>query len=191
MLVRRYRESLTARLEIMKPSLATVQKCVSDPPQLTPGIKELVAALHAKGVKVRAAPPLHGCSVALATDPALQVYLVTGGFHRIVVPVAQLLDISTDNIFANKLQFNEAGDYTGFDEAAFTSQTLGKQRVVEELKTRPGHEVVAMIGDGATDMEAKPPADVFIGFGGNAVRDKVKAGADWFVLDFEELRSAL
>jgi phosphoserine phosphatase len=40
----------------MKPSLANVEKCVSDPPQLTPGITELVAALHAKGVKVRLIP---------------------------------------------------------------------------------------------------------------------------------------
>jgi phosphoserine phosphatase len=26
-----------------------------------------------------------------------------------------------------------------------------------------------MIGDGNTDMEARPPADLFIGFGGNQV----------------------
>jgi phosphoserine phosphatase len=31
-----------------------------------------------------------------------------------------------------------------------------------------------MVGDGATDMQAKPPADAFIGFGGIAVREKVK-----------------
>ena len=48
--------------------------------------------------------------------------------------------------------------------------------MVELLKTRPGHETLAMIGVGATDMEARPPADIFIGFGGNAVREKVKNG---------------
>lgn len=116
---------------------------------------------------------------------------MTGGFHRIVVPVAEALGISTDNIFANRLQFDEAGVYTGFDEEAHTSRTNGKPKVVAELKTRPGHEVVAMVGDGATDMEARPPADVFVGFGGNAVREKVKAGADWFVMDFAELISSL
>ena len=30
-----------------------------------------------------------------------------------------------------------------------------------------------MIGDGATDLAAAPPADAFIGFGGNVVRDTV------------------
>lgn len=54
-----------------------------------------------------------------------------------------------------------------------------------------GHKCVIMIGDGVTDMEARPPAEAFIGFGGNVVRQKVKEGADWFVTDFQELIDAL
>lgn len=53
-----------------------------------------------------------------------------------------------------------------------------------------GYKTVVMIGDGATDMEARDiegGADAFIGFGGIAVREKVKAGADWFVMSFEDL----
>ena len=42
-----------------------------------------------------------------------------------------------------------------------------------------------MIGDGVTDMQARPPADLFIGFGGVVVRESVKQGADWFVTDFK------
>ena len=48
-----------------------------------------------------------------------------------------------------------------------------------------------MIGDGATDLEACPPADGFIGFGGNVVRDKVKLNSAWFVHSFEELLADL
>jgi phosphoserine phosphatase len=44
-----------------------------------------------------------------------------------------------------------------------------------------------MVGDGATDLEASPPADIFIGFGGNQVREAVKNRADWFVYSFKEL----
>lgn len=40
-----------------------------------------------------------------------------------------------------------------------------------------------MIGDGATDMEACPPADVFIGFGGNVIRQQVKDNAKWYITD--------
>lgn len=44
-----------------------------------------------------------------------------------------------------------------------------------------------MIGDGATDLEARPPADAFIGYGGVAVREAVRDGADLFVHSFEEV----
>jgi hypothetical protein len=48
-----------------------------------------------------------------------------------------------------------------------------------------------MIGDGVTDMQAKPPAELFIGFGGVVVRQSVKEEADWFVTDFKDIVTAL
>eukprot|EP00041_Stephanoeca_diplocostata_P014719 m.276941 g.276941 ORF g.276941 m.276941 type:complete len:228 (+) comp19776_c0_seq2:272-955(+) len=166
-----YRESLAARLEIMKPSLQAVQACLAaEPPRLTTGVVDLVSALVARGKKV---------------------YLVTGGFHRLVVPVGAALGLPEENIFANRLMFHDDGSYAGFDESCPTSATGGKPKVVSLLKQRADHGTIAMIGDGATDMEARPPADIFIGFGGNAVRQKVKDGADWFVHDFQTLEDAL
>lgn len=50
---------------------------------------------------------------------------------------------------------------------------------------------MVMVGDGATDLEARPPADLFIGFGGVAVREVVKQNADWFVTDLEAITEAL
>lgn len=44
-----------------------------------------------------------------------------------------------------------------------------------------------MIGDGATDLEASPPADNFIGYGGNIVRDEVRNRAQYYVTDFLQL----
>lgn len=44
-----------------------------------------------------------------------------------------------------------------------------------------------MVGDGATDAEAMPPADAFIGFGGNQIRDAVQKLSDWYVYDFDTL----
>lgn len=65
-----------------------------------------------------------------------------------------------------------------------------------------------MVGDGATDLAAAPPAvstltgsgipltlnfwqDTFIGFGGNQVRDKVKREADWFLFNFQDMTNEL
>lgn len=38
-----------------------------------------------------------------------------------------------------------------------------------QILFRYGYKNLVMVGDGATDMEACPPADAFIGFGGNQV----------------------
>lgn len=39
--------------------------------------------------------------------------------------------------------------------------------------------------------QAKPPAEAFIGYGGVAVREAVRDGADWFVNDFGPLIETL
>ena len=48
-----------------------------------------------------------------------------------------------------------------------------------------------MIGDGMTDLEAFPPAALFVGFGGNKIREKVRENAPWFVTNFTTLIHAL
>jgi len=59
------------------------------------------------------------------------------------------------------------------------------------LKKRHNFRTVAMVGDGATDLEARPPADLFVGFGGIMERQVVREGADIFVKEFEPLIRAL
>lgn len=50
------------------------------------------------------------------------------------------------------------GDYAGFDETQLTAESGGKGKVIGLLKEKYGFYNVVMIGDGATDMEACPPA---------------------------------
>ena len=57
------------------------------------------------------------------------VYLVSGGFTQMIYPVAALLGIGRDRVFANTILFDSSGDYAGFDTAAFTSRSGGKVRV--------------------------------------------------------------
>ena len=42
-------------------------------------------------------------------------------------------------------------------------------------------EVVVMMGDGVSDLEAKGEVDLFIGFGGVVAREPVKVGADAWI----------
>ncbi|CAF0796283.1 unnamed protein product [Rotaria sordida] len=160
-----FRKALQARLNLIQPTCQRLEQfLINHPPQLTDGIAELINLLH---------------------EQKIPVYLITGGFHSIVDPVAKNLNIPLKNVFANQLLFNDDGTYVGFDEDEMTSDSGGKGRVVEYLKNQYGYQRLIMIGDGATDMEAD--ADGFIGFGGNIIREKVRDGAPWFVNSFYTL----
>lgn len=160
-----FRTALQARLNLIQPTRQRMEQFLLDfPSRLTDGVAELIALLHERKVPV---------------------YLITGGFHSIVDPVAKELNIPLKNVFANQILFNEDGSYAGFDEEEMTSDTGGKGRVIEYIKSKYGYKRIIMVGDGATDMEAD--ADCFIGFGGNIVREKIRDCAPWFVTSFYSL----
>ncbi|XP_043673907.1 phosphoserine phosphatase isoform X1 [Vespula pensylvanica] len=162
-----FQQSLSVRLGIIKPSLSQIKEFIQvHPPQLTPGIKNLIKTLHSH---------------------KKEVFLVSGGFHCLIRSVAEQLDIPPKNIYANRLKFYFTGDYAGFDENEPTSKSGGKAEVIRLLKEEKGFKTIVHIGDGATDLEASPPADAFIGFGGNVIRESVKLNSKWFVTTFDEL----
>ena len=136
-------------------------------PKISPGVAELFDALRANGKTV---------------------YLVSGGFRQMIAPVAERLGVPTENIFANNILFDEAGEYESFDPTEFTSKAGGKAEAVKHIKAKFGHGTMAMVGDGATDLESRAPggADVFVGYGGVQQREAVMEGADWFVTDFDK-----
>jgi phosphoserine phosphatase len=81
----------------------------------------------------------------------------------------------------------------GFDAEEFTSRSGGKAEACKHLKKEFGYKVVAMVGDGATDAEArcKNGADIFVCYAGVVFRDNVAKEADWVIVDIEELISPL
>ena len=169
-----FQDALAARLALIRPSRARVDAFLAaHPPRLSPGIEALVSALHAHRKRV---------------------FLVSGGFTQMIHPVADLLSIPRDNVFANTLLFDAAtGDAAGFDAKAFTARAGGRAAAVAHIRAAFGVAPVVMIGDGATDLEARAPggADMFIGYGGVATRAVVVEFADWFVTSFDPLIAAL
>jgi phosphoserine phosphatase len=162
-----FREALRLRLNIIKPPRKIIDEFNKTQKHfLTPKIEDLINVLHRNNIPV---------------------YLVSGGFRLIINPVADTLNIPRTNVYANSLLFDNLGEYAGFDENEFTSETGGKGRAIDYLKKKFSYKNVVMIGDGATDLESCPPADAFIGFGGNIIREKVKKNCSWFVTDFQEL----
>ena len=164
-----FQDALASRLNVMKPSSDKVEAFLRDHPHvLSEGIPELLEKLTAAGKKV---------------------FLVSGGFRQIIHPLADSLDIPVSHVFANSLIFNEKGEYSGFDPDEFTSRSGGKKEAVMHIKKEFGLNHVIMIGDGATDEEARHPdgADLFIGYGGTVFRESVAKKADWYVMDIAEI----
>ncbi|KRX68171.1 Phosphoserine phosphatase [Trichinella sp. T9] len=171
-----FHESLKARLNILRPSLSNVEAFLKEsPPELSPGAKSLIDLLKSRN-----------------TD----VFLVTGGFSHIAYYAADQLGIPHQNVFSNKLIFDSngtfsnlislnlnilhsentkyLGNYVDFDKQQLTSTSNGKSLICAYLKNKFQFKMLVMIGDGMTDFHACPPADLFIGFGGNQVRQTVR-----------------
>ena len=106
------------------------------------------------------------------------VHLVTAGIEQAVLPLGEKLGVR--GVHAVRLRF--AGDvYEGF-EPSFLTHTGGKELVIRDVRARTKGKA-AMIGDGASDLEAKPAVDLFIGFGGVHIRPRVRENADVFVTE--------
>ncbi|CAM8936961.1 unnamed protein product [Rhodiola kirilowii] len=168
-----FEEALAARLALFNPPLSQVQDFLEKrPPRLSPGIDDLVKKLKESGK---------------------DVYLISGGFRQMINPVASILGIPRENIFANNLLFGEYGEFKGFDASEPTSRSGGKATAVRNIRKSQDYKTLAMIGDGATDLEARQPggADLFICYGGIQLREGVAAKADWLVFNFKDLINSL
>jgi phosphoserine phosphatase len=163
----KFQDALKARLDLLRPSRQQIQDCLhAHPLQLSPGVVELIQALQ---------------------EANKGVYLVSGGFRIMIEPVAEILNIPKKNIVANTLLFDSNGLYQDFDRNEPTSRDMGKPKAVASILQANNYTTAVMVGDGATDAQAKPPAKAFVGFGGVVTREPVKALADWFVTDFEDM----
>lgn len=168
-----FEEALAARLSLFKPSLSQVQDFLEKrPPRISPGIDVLVKKLKARNTNV---------------------YLISGGFRQMINPVASILEIPPENIFANQLLFGSSGEFLGFDANEPTSRSGGKATAVQQIRKVHGYKRLVMIGDGATDLEARKPggADLFICYAGVQLREAVASKSDWLVFNFKDLINTL
>ncbi|MGA8808663.1 MAG: HAD-IB family phosphatase [Thermoanaerobaculia bacterium] len=152
------------RLQMIQPSKDRVEKLgATYVRSLVDGAKETIAALQDNGVVV---------------------HLVTAGIEQAIRPLADALNVR--NVHAVKLIFDAEGKYKDFDRRSFLTRPGGKELVVRDIRAR-SHGKAAFIGDGISDLEAKPAVDLFIGFGGVVVRPRVKENADLYVTNLRDV----
>jgi phosphoserine phosphatase len=115
------------------------------------------------------------------------VRVVSGGLRPPVEEVARALGLSADAVAAVGIEFDGGGGYAGFERASPLARSGGKTTVIRAWALpRPA----LLVGDGATDLEARPAVDAFAAYLGVAFRPAVAAGAD-FVLRDESLAAVL
>ena len=115
--------------------------------------------------------------------------IVSGGFTQAILPLAAHLEI--ERVEAVHLEFDSTGQFAGFAAESPTARTRGKNMVANQLKKEFGARTTVMVGDGASDLEVQGDVDFVVGFGGYAIREKVRQGADAFILSLSELPALL
>jgi phosphoserine phosphatase len=148
------------RLQIIRPARARVEALGREyVAALLPDARETIAALLFLGKSVR---------------------VVSGGLLPAVRAMAVELGLAPSDVRAVGIDFDAAGTYAGFESASPLARSGGKETVLREWNLpRPA----LMVGDGMTDLEARPAVDAFAAYMGVAFREAVAAGADFVLRD--------
>ncbi len=125
-----------------------------------------------------------------------EVFIVSGGLALAVMPFGESLGVPRERIRAVDVAFNRlAGrwwdyhlDREGFNpderyldhDGGPLTETRGKADIVHQLRgARSGQAL--LVGDGISDLMARPAVDLLVGFGGVVRRERVAAEADVFI----------
>lgn len=145
------------RLELIRPSRAAVERLARQYLEmLVPEARQTVAALQSGGVAV---------------------YIVSGGLLPAVLAVSRALGVPDERVAAVAIRFDPNGDYAGFDSASPLTLQDGKRTVLEQW-VPPIARPSLLVGDGATDLAARPAVDRFAAYAGVAARRPVMEAAD-------------
>jgi len=116
-----------------------------------------------------------------------RIYIISGGFEELIIPIATRLGIPISHVFANRFLY-DGQTVIGFDAARLTSKAGGKVSQIAALRLpRP----IVAIGDGYTDYEIRlsGAADKFWAFTETTSRPQVIANADRIIASFTEIFS--
>ena len=115
-----------------------------------------------------------------------RIYIISGGFKEMIIPIADNFNIPHDHIFANDFVFNKDGLVIGLDKSNPLSRSGGKVEKAEELDL---DGPIFMLGDGNTDAEMKHLGKKvnFIAFVENVYREKVVSQADFTARTFRDV----
>jgi phosphoserine phosphatase len=145
------------RLELVRPTRERVARLGDEyVAALVPDAREVVSALR---------------------DAEVDVRIISGGVRQAVLVLARALGVPDDAVAAVPLRFSADGSYAGFDDRSPLARSMGKRVQIERWKPSLRAPVM-LVGDGATDLEARDAVDLFVAFAGVTERAAVTAAAE-------------
>lgn len=117
-------------------------------------------------------------------ENAENIFIFSGGFKEIIIPVVKDFGIPPTQVFANEFTYDHDA-VTGIDSECLMAHNFGKAKQLALLK-RTGQ--VDVLGDGATDAEIKTQSDSvkFYLFAENILRENLVDKADKVIYSFDE-----
>lgn len=148
------------RLAIIRPSRSAIEAVGRlYVERMVPGADVAIRALSAAGVTVQ---------------------ILSGGLEPAVLMLARHLGVGSERVAAVGVRFGPAGEYAGFDSESLLARSGGKRRWIEESRATLPRPIL-LVGDGATDLEARPAVDAFAAFTGVVAREGILKAADHVV----------
>jgi D-3-phosphoglycerate dehydrogenase len=113
-------------------------------------------------------------------------FIISGGFREIIQPVADILKIPFEKVFANNLIFDQQFEHFILDNENPLAHNKGKSHVINQLDFK---ENQIMIGDGYTDLEVKleNPKIKFYAYTEVVYRNEIVIQADKVISNLNEL----
>ena len=114
------------------------------------------------------------------------IYIISGGFKEIIIPIVNDFEISKNHVFANEFTYDQKGFINGINTQSPLSYSDGKIRALKTLNLKNGAYI---IGDGSTDLEMKhvDGVNAFICFTENINRLSVSSNADYVAATLDEV----
>ena len=135
------------------------------------GMLERLSAMYARRVVAGARE-----AVSRLSEDGYGVWIVSGGLAQAIEPFAAGLGVSAERVNAVGVGLADDGGYLGYERDNPLSRRTGKAEVC--LALCPKGEVGVMVGDGASDAQAKEGGMLYVHFGGFCDRPSLRAAAD-------------
>jgi phosphoserine phosphatase len=141
-------------------------------------IRPTRAALDALGDHyIRAQVPGAAEVVRRLHDAGVVVQVLSGGLAPAVRHFTLTLGIAAERVAAVEVYFDAAGGYLGFDADSPLARSGGKRAWIAARDAELPRPIL-LVGDGMTDLEARPAVDCFAAFAGVVRRPDVVKAAD-------------